>query len=242
MVKVTLFILAVILFFAGCSYSSPYRPTKPNELIQDNYISVRAIDNNWEIDKDYKGISWPHGLPILHLNKNNFTFNIDFRTQPYRDGDYIHKQLFEKDSNIHDSDNKILALSEHSKAMGVTYGRDWIPYIKGMRCAGGVFSRSFGGNVYSATSKNYSIGCGYYDKKFGKRILNISYRYYGGTGDTKLQGSQDEKNITPKEAEEELKEALKEILQTLHIKRFDKEKMIQEGLYHPERKFESTKW
>jgi len=241
MVKVTLFILAAILFFAGCSYSAPYRPTKPNELIQDNYISIRAIDNNWEIDSDYKGSVMPYGFPGLYLHKNNFTFDIVFRTQPYRDG-VVNRQLFDKDSSIDDSDVHEDPISERSRAMGVTYEKGWIPYIKGMRCAGGVFSRSFGGSIYSATSKNYNIGCGYYDKKYGKRILDISYRYYGGTGDTKLQGSQDEKNITPKQAEEELKEALKEILKTLHIKRFDKERMIQKGLYHPERKFESTKW
>ena len=241
MVKVTLFILAAILFFTGCSYSSPYRPTKPNELIQDNYISVRAIDNNWEIDSDYKGSVMPYGFPGLYLHKNNFTFDIVFRTQPYRDGE-IYQLLFDKNAQYWDSDKIPEIYDKRDKEQGISYKKGWVAYIQGMKCLGNVFSRSFGGNAYSATSKNYNILCGYYDKQEGKRILEISYRYYGGIGDTKLQGSQDEKNITPKEAEEELKEALKEILQTLHIKCFDKEKMIQEGLYHPERKFKSTKW
>ena len=227
----------------ACSYSSPYRPTKPNEILESKYLIHKVPDISWEITKSYDRNKWKYeeGTAGISKQSKGFDYEIHIRTQPYRDG-VVNRQLFDKDSLIDDSDVHEDSISERSRAMGVTYEKGWISYIKGMRCAGGVFSRSFGGNVYSATSKNYSIGCGYYDKKFGKRILNISYRYYGGTGDTKLQGSQDEKNITPKEAEEELKEALKEILQTLHIKRFDKERMIQEGLYHPERKFESTKW
>jgi hypothetical protein len=244
MVKILLSFF-VTLFFNACSYTSPYRATKLNELIQDKHISIHAIDDSWKIDKEYNGHSWIHGLPVLYKTYGGFSYEIDFRTYPYRDG-VVNRQLFDNNSNIHDSDNKILALSERSKAMGITYGRDWIPYIKGMRCAGGVFSRSFGGTAYSATSKNYSIGCGYYDKQGGKRLLEISYRYYGGTGDTELQTDKDdntkEKHLTPQEAETELKQALKEVLKTLKLKNFDKEKMIKEGLYHPNKAFESTKW
>jgi hypothetical protein len=244
MVKIfIIFIIAV--FLSACSYTSPYRATKPNELIQDEYIAIHAIDSSWKIDKEYNGHSWIHGLPVLYKDYDGYSYEIDFRTYPYRDG-VINRQLFDKDSNIHDSNNNILPLSERSKAMGVTYGRDWIPYIKGMRCAGGVFSRSFGGTAYSATSKNYSIECGYYDKQEGKRLLEISYRYYGGTGDTELQtdnkNSTKEKYLTPQQAEAELKKALKETLKTLKIKNFDKQRMIQEGLYHPNKEFESTKW
>jgi len=236
-----LILLSTGLVFIGCSYSSPYRLTKPNEVIKNETISFLSPGDGWKIDKEYGTLQYKNWDPAIYKDHDGFSYEIIFIAQPYRDG-VVNRQLFENDSSIDDSDVHEDPISERSRAMGVTYEKGWIPYIKGMRCAGGVFSRSFGGNAYSATSKNYSIGCGYYDKKYGKRILDISYRYYGGTGDTKLQGLQDEKNITPKQAEQQLKEALKEILKTLYIKRFDKEKMIQEGLYHPERKFESTKW
>lgn len=241
MVKVTLLILAAILFFTGCSYSSPYRPTKPNEVIKNEIISFLSPGDGWEIDKEYGTLQYKNWDPAIYKDHDGFSYEIVFIAQPYRDGE-IYQILFDKNAQYWDS-NKIPEIyDKRDKEQGISYKKGWAAYIKGMKCLGNVFSRSFGGNAYSATSKNYNILCGYYDKQEGKRILEISYRYYGGTGDTKLQGSQDEKNITPKEAEEELKEALKEILQTLHIKRFDKERMIQEGLYHPERKFESTKW
>jgi hypothetical protein len=238
-------LLSAILLFAGCSYSSPYRPTKPNEVIKNETISFLSPGDDWKIDKEYGTLQYKNWDPAIYKDYNGFSYEIDFRTYPYRDG-VVNRQLFDKDSLIDDSDIMPVVYDEIDKEQGIKYARGWVPYIKGMRCAGGVFSRSFGGTAYSATSKNYSIGCGYYDKQGGKRLLEISYRYYGGTGDTELQTDKDdntkEKHLTPQEAETELKQALKEVLKTLKLKNFDKEKMIKEGLYHPNKEFESTKW
>ncbi len=239
MVKLLL-LLGITLFINGCLSNSPRIKVSHANTLENNYISLHPPYGNWESYKEDDVFTYEKGIPLM-MSSNNASFDIVFRTQPYRDGE-IYQLLFDKNAQYWDSDKIPEIYDKRDKEQGISYKKGWAAYIQGMKCLGNVFSRSFGGNAYSATSKNYNILCGYYDKQEGKRILEISYKYYGGIGDTKLQGSQDEKNITPKEAEEELKEALKEILQTLHIKRFDKEKMIQEGLYHPERKFESTKW
>jgi hypothetical protein len=244
MVKILLSFF-VTLFFNACSYTSPYRATKLNELIQDKHISIHAIDDSWKIDKEYNGHSWIHGLPVLYKTYSGFSYEIDFRTYPYRDGE-IYKVLFNKNAQYWDSDTIPEVYDEIDKEQGINYKKGWSTYIKGVKCLGSVFSRNFGGTAYSATSKNYNILCGYYNKQEGKRLLEISYRYYGGMGDTELQTDKDdntkEKYLTPQEVEAQLKQALKETLKTLKIKNFDKEKMLKEGLYHPNKEFESTKW
>lgn len=51
----SLFLIFVVIYFSGCSYGSPYRQVKPNEIIQNRYVSIMAPSTEWEIRKTYKG-------------------------------------------------------------------------------------------------------------------------------------------------------------------------------------------
>jgi len=64
-------------------------------------------------------------------------------------------------------------------------------------------------------------------------------------GQSRLQGDEDKKRnelFTQSEAEKELKEAVKAVIGSLHIKNFDKERMEREGLIHEDKIYELLRW
>jgi len=82
-------------------------------------------------------------------------------------------------------------------------------------------------------SKHYSLTCGYYDKKDGRRMLSISYSYNYVGGSLRHQKDEDipGKDLASLEqAELFLKDAVKQLIGTIRIKNFDRERMEREGL------------
>lgn len=242
-----IFILTVILF-SGCSHTSPYRQVKPNELIQNKYVSVIAPSVRWEITKRYEKISNASaGLPRIYKDVQGSEYEINIQTYPYN---WMPIDiLFDKEGEYFDSDKKIEKYSENDKEQGIKYKKGWVTYITGLKCTGGVFSRSYGGTLYSATTKNYSITCGYYDKTEtkddGKRILSVDYKYNYAFNKSRLQKDtklKREELLTEQQAEDGLKQAVKELVKTIKIKNLDRERMEKEGLMHYDKVFESTKW
>ena len=90
---------------------------------------------------------------------------------------------------------------------------------------------------------------GYYDKieieNDGKRILRVTYKYNYASNKSRLQKDLNLKRdelLTKQQAEDGLKEALKELVKTIKIKNFDRERMEKEGLMHYDKEFKSTKF
>ncbi len=169
------------------------------------------------------------------------TYDIDIYTEAYGNWRGI---LFDKNGDVEKERERERTNPfniKRDKEQGITYKKKQIQYVKGLKCRAIVYSRNFGGSYYNGTSKNYIINCGYYDKTIkkgdGKRMVRIGYRYiYGGT-------TKENKNKPNRlEVENNLKDAVKKLISTLKIKNFDKEKMIKEGLYHPDKKYEHMKW
>ena len=248
---VSLFLIFVVICFSGCSYGSPYRQVKPNEIIQNRYVSAIAPSTEWEISKTYKGFSNAEtGLPYLYKDIQGSRYTINIQTFPFKwmpidilfdkDGDY------EERARIADNSEYI---KNRNKEQGISYDHDETQYLKNMKCLGTVFSRNHGGTIYSATTKNYSITCGYYDKTIkesdGKRLLLVDYKYNYTSGNTRLQKDKDlkrEQLVTQAQAENGLKQAVKRLVRTIKIKNFDRDRMQKEGLMHYDKEFESTKW
>ncbi|WP_373004159.1 hypothetical protein [Sulfurimonas sp.] len=241
--------LILMILFNGCSHTSPYRQIKPNEIIQNKYVLVEASDRLFEINKKYDTVpKLKTGLPRFHKSIKGSQYTINIQTYPYK---YMQMKdsYLNKDAKYLDSDTYVETYDENDKEQNIKYRRHWIAYINNMKCSGQVFSRNHGGTLYSATTKNYSIACGYYDKTEkeynGQRLLMISYIYNYANDKSRLQKDTNlkrEELLTKQQAEDGLKQAVKELVKTIKIKNFDKERMEKEGLMHYDKEFKSSKW
>lgn len=227
-----IFLLGALFLLSACS--SPFRQVKPNEILECGAFSIVAPDTNWEISKKYskeKYNQWKI-LPHIYHTTENIQFSI--YTSDYRKG--WQDELFKINGRYIDSDVDDVKISEGGKKTGVTYSKQDIAYVQGLKCTRGVFSRGFGGSYYSGGVKFYGMECGYYDttetNNDGKRILNIDYRYTHNTKEPQ----------EAKRKEKKIKDAVKKAISTLKIKNIDIQRMEEEGLMHYDKEFESTKW
>ncbi len=247
-----LLLMIVVFLFTGC-LGSPFIPMTKDEVIENKYILFNPPNNKWY--KYYKPTRWKKSRSIpeqsqwFTMGNNSYqgtNYDIEIETNPFsltpidilfdKDGDYEASTKADRDSEY---------IKNRNKEQGITYDHDETQYLKNMKCLGSVFSRS--GGIYS---KNYSITCGYYDKSVkennGKRILRIGYTYNYASGYynrlQKDKGVPDSELLTTKQAEDALKQAVKELVKTIKIKNFDRGRMEKEGLMHYDKEFKSTKW
>ena len=231
--------ISLILFiFSGCSFISPIRYVEKNEIIENKYVAFQAPTINWHIFKDYK--TWKkidNQINLYNDTPKGATFTITIHTDP----------LKYKLKNFDDNDNKFFYKNnkEMFEEQGVYYAKADTQYIKGMKCKAQVRA---GENILKkngSTIKNYDTWCGYYNKNNEKRRFRISYdlRYYPGNIRLEKDKNTPTNQIIPRDKMElKLKQQVKKLIDTLKIKNFDKQKMIKEGLYHPNKKYEHMKW
>ena len=243
--------ISLILFiFSGCSFTSPHRYVKENEILENRYVAFQAPTINWHIFKDYK--TWKkidNQINLYNDTPKGATFTITIHTDPERRKG---GKRFQKDSNYKKIFKEIFASKwriENNKERGIKYAHKEVQYIKGMKCVSDVEA---GENILKqngSTIKSYQVWCGYYDKtqnKFeGRRNIVFMYdlRYYPGNIRLEKDKNTPTNQIIPRDKMElKLKQQVKKLIDTLKIKNFDKEKMIKEGLYHPDKKYEHMKW
>lgn len=245
MVRLISFVM-VILIFSACSHTSPYRQVGLNEIIENKDLSYIARDTSWKI---YKKINMQdyvnsHKIPGIDKSLPGTNYEVHIYTYPYHWMPI--ERLFDKDGKYAEGEHVAF---DDDKKKNVKYRVIYTVNVKNLKCVGKVYSQGSGGNIYSAISKNYSITCGYYDKaereNDGRRLLLVDYNYKYANGKTRLKKDIDlkrEELLTAEQAEEGLKEAVKELVKTIEIKNFDRERMEKEGLMHYDKAFESTKW
>lgn len=233
-VYIGLFILITPLLTA-CG-SSPYRYLKENEIIESRYVTYVAPDATWEVNKRRSTDHWSSGINAWLKG-----VKYDLTVQGYPFTDEGHPQYFDKDAEyIQILKDEDMNLGKIAKEQGIGYSRNWTAYVKGMRCSEGVYSRNGGGLMASISSKNYGIACGYYHKTEGRRWLDISYRYNYAAGPVRHQHDKNtprEEFLTLEQAEMNLKLAVKKVVESLHIKDVDWERMEREGLLHPDEEY-----
>jgi len=251
MIRYILILILSLGILSGCG--SPYRHIRTNDIIESKYITHGAPkDLSWEIIQTYNRDTWKakQGTPgFTNWSTPNATLDIHIVSLDY----FLIPTLFDKNGD-YEARRKYLKNTPETlaqnKEQNITYDKGETQYVLGMKCLGTVFSRGYGGSLYDATSKNYSITCGYYDttepKNNGQRALRIEYSYqYANPQNTRLQKDKDLKAAqipTSKDIEDYLKAQVKQIINTIRIKNFDRQRMEKEGLMHYDKKFKSTKW
>lgn len=249
-----MFLIFTVILLTGCGTKVKKVPVDNQDTLESKYVSFRAPTLDWYLYDDKKwaiqGNGKAHMINLYNRSKKGTSYTIGVDAYPFK---WMSIDiLFDKDGDYEARDKYLKNTPEtlaQNKEQGISYDKDWITYINGLKCTGGVFSRNHGGTLYSATTKNYSITCGYYDKteseNDGKRILRIAYKYSYANDKSRLQTDSNlkrEELLTKQQAEDGLKQAVKELVKTIKIKNFDRKRMEKEGLMHYDKEFQPTKW
>jgi hypothetical protein len=246
--------ITTVLLFGGC-FSSLEVELEKDDVLENRYVSFSPPSVQWYLlgDREWsKSNKIPNQAQWMRLfsSPKGASYDLEISTDPYRW--WKLDILFDKDGDYEARSDYLQNTPEtlaRNKEQRISYSKDETQYLNGLKCIGSVFSRSSGGSAYSLNSKNYSITCGYYDKTVtedeGKRILRIGYTYRYAGGSSRLQKDEDvTKDEMPSVSsiEKNLKDDIKALISTLHIKNLDKERMEKEGLMHYDQEYKSTKW
>jgi len=237
-------IIVLLGFICACSSRVKRVGLTGEDAFNNPYISFNAPQQAWYVLDNKEWILPYQGTKSedaskqrqsLH-NKDYATFNIQIRTAPKSSP----KLYFDKNADYDDIGEKSINSERNkkiNKRQGITYDNYWTSYINGLKCYGSVFLRGIGGSYAPSGYKQYNIRCGYYHKTEaeydGRRTIGIEYSA------TFSNNASDEQKLQKLQA---LKEAVKQIVNTIKIKDMDIDRMQAEGLLHPGKKFESTQW
>lgn len=252
-----IFIIAIVFLLNGCSTR---QVLKQNQEISNKSISIKWNTHKWDFNKEEhqayvlfsQGYGDDYQTMYIKINYQDIHGKIGILVLPYNANYALNggkhylpdsNLLFEKNSNYkklkRKPDGTPLMMTVNAYGTRV-YNEKWedITYIKGLRCIDSVFLRHL-----PWSEKVYKTYCGYYDKNKNKKILYIEYSH-DDIVQHRYWKQYDNIDILPTSQPFEIliKQAVKELVKTIKIKNFDKEKMIEEGLYYPNEEFKSTKW
>jgi uncharacterized protein YceK len=240
---ISLIVLGVLL--SGCG--SPFRYIEQDEVINNKYISFKAPSKNWEISKKYKTRNYHSTIRIGNDTPKGAQYDITVHTDPSNFKEFI---VFKKDTEYVNKNQSFYDRNiESFKERGITYAKEDEQYIQGMKCYAQVRGEGNVAYIGSSVRKVYDIWCGYYDstetKNDGRRELRVSYVFAYYPDNTHLQKDKNtpkEQIKSREELEMDLKIQVKKLIDSMVIKNFDFDRMIKEGLYHPNKKYEHMKW
>lgn len=236
-------LLLVSALCGGCSFAK-ITPLASTDILENRYVLFTAPSGGWYV---FDGETWHKNGSgeIVNLNAQREGSHYDISVNTFSYNEIPAPYLFDRNHELPLDKTGVIALTANDKEQGISYKRGWATYVQGMKCTGKVFSRRFGGSVYEAMSKDYSVWCGYYHRTEGKRLVFFRYRYNYALGDTRLQedkGKDRSELLTQPQAEEGLKQAMKELVGSLEIKNLDRERMEREGLWHPGKPFDVSEF
>jgi len=240
-----IFLCCLSIYLSACSFGSRMVHVTNKDKFENPYISFNAPTKNWRIYNRKWRIGTNNNRfykTIFNDSLSNGSLEIEVTSKPTNSIVY-----FNKDFDYHEMwerMNKDPREIERNREQNITYDEAEVTYYRGMKCTNSVFSRGYGGDMYSASSKNYLLSCGYYHKTEGKRLIVVSYRYYGASGVSRLQEEAGKKatDIPPlSEAERVLKKDLKEVLDSIVLKDVDWDRMDREGLLY-DKPYKTIRW
>lgn len=117
---------------------------------------------------------------------------------------------------------------------GVSYNKHYVDYIGNLKCTTNVESSNIAMGV---GNKKYYTVCAYYDMTGAKKRIDIFYHYTYTNHGTKYDGDKTSSNVSPQIMQDQFKQDIKEIFDSLIIHDMDKERMKKEGLLY-DKKYE----
>ncbi|OPA75978.1 hypothetical protein BFG05_08040 [Campylobacter pinnipediorum subsp. pinnipediorum] len=242
MKKIILFII-VTIFFSGCSYKSHYIEVGPNTKLSAPKFAF-TIPNSYpnypfETNEIYNSDNTVFILrDIPNMMKEDIRiFSYDLNKTDKHDNlayDLLSKKnIFEYYINTPLSEFKL----EGHRESRTEYYKRYIDYIAGLKCYTISLSTNIGMGLGNRLN---SITCPYYNKDGEEMAIMVHYDFIFTTGGTVLEGSKQSstKNYTPQQMNYAFKQDVKEIFDSLDIYDIDKDRMIKQGMYYPDKKYD----
>lgn len=234
------FIPLVLVFISGCTDSNNIKLT-PNLKLTSQSIHIDAPPSSY-------GIAWE----AWYLDSTKYIQL--FRQIPNMMSEDVDITVFIPDARINidflldkkrsDDLERTTALppSEHNKKnmaeRGVSYNKNYVDFIGGLKCVTDVESSNV---AFGVGNKKYYTVCGYYATAGAKKRLDIKYDYTYAHSGTKFDGDTQNSSVTPEAMQNQFKQDIKAIFDSLVIHDMDKDRMQKEGLLH-DRKYEIQEW
>lgn len=238
LINVTAFLLTVI-FASGCSGGKYFYLTDA-DVIENPYIVFNPPKQDWYLYKtrdwrvlyggtssENRAVQW---IGLSNANPSIMTLRISTDNYISSEDNYYLNSDFDKNYGRRFTKPDFL---KRSKIQGITFFEKWTTHINGIHCMANSYLQGIGGSYAPTGSKTTHIDCGYYDRTIsendGMRMISIRYtiNFYASTAD--------EQKI---ENERYLKEAVKQIAESIKIKNLDVERMEEEGLMFYDKPFD----
>jgi hypothetical protein len=152
--------------------------------------------------------------------------------------DMLHKntneQMEEYERNYEMSDWE----KKNNAERGVSYVKRYVDFIGGLKCATRVESSNI---ALGVGTKSYQTNCNYFDNQNGAKNIHLDYRYTYTHSGTKHDNDTQSNSATPQAIQQQFKQDIKAIFDSLIIHDMDRDRMTKEGLLH-DKKYEIQEW
>lgn len=237
----------MMIIFGGCVPHAPvngsYTKIKNNERIysQSKAISATA-PNNFPKNSflgytrfDYDLIDFERHLPNMMSEDVKITVgspeNLKNSTEKFLIKNFDYEKWAQEVLNRPD-------IVANMKERGVSYSKKYVDYIGGLKCGTDVESSNL---ALGVGSKRYYTVCGYYDTVGAKKRIDIFYNYTYTHNGTKYDSDTKSSSVTPDAMQNQFKQDMKAIFDSLVIHDMDRERMSKNGLL-PNKKYEIQEW
>ena len=135
-------IFTAILFLTGCGTKVEKVPVDNQDTLESKYVSFRAPALSWYLYDDKKwviqGNGKAHMINVYNRSKKGTSYTIGVDAYPFS---WMSIDiLFDKDGDYEARDKYLSNTPEtlaQNKEQGISYDKDWITYINGLKCTGG---------------------------------------------------------------------------------------------------------
>jgi hypothetical protein len=181
----------------------------------------------WYLDSE-KHIQLFRHLP--NMMRENMDISVDAIPQNEIANDYL---LYRNQSNQMEERIQNFKMSDWEKKnnaeRGVRYVKQYVDFIGGLKCGTRVESSNIAMGV---GTKSYQTNCTYFDNQGGAKNIHLDYRYTYSHSGTKSDGDTQNNSVTPEVMQQQFKQDMKAIFDSLVIHDMDRGKMGTNGLLH----------
>ena len=124
--------------------------------------------------------------------------------------------------------------TKNNAERGVKYRKRYVDFMGGLKC----ITRVESGNIALGVGrKSYQTNCNYFDTTGNPKLIHFDYNYMYTHSGTKYDSDTKSSTVTPEAMQQQFKQDMKAIFDSLVIHDIDKAKMSKEGLLH-DRKYD----
>lgn len=243
-------VILLIFLIAGCSFRTLPKNGQEIEIIngeriytKSGSISATASNNDSKVPFlgytrfDYDFIDFERHIP------NMMSENVSISVSAIPQNEVAKIGMLHKDeSDTMEEYYKSFKMSDWEKKnnaeRGVQYTKNYVDFIGGLKCGTRVESSNI---ALGVGTKSYQTSCYYFDNQQGAKFIHLNYRYTYSHSGTKHEDDTKSSTVTPEAMQNQFKQDIKAIFDSLVIHDMDRERMAKEGLLH-NRKYEIQEW